>query len=135
MGKQALDNAIRDEILSTLISFMNTHYDADTMPISTSKFVMPVVDAEGNEKFARITVEIPRGTRNGDGGYDDYDGYGLAEEWKLKLEDDENKRKVKEAEKERKEKEKERKRNARKVIKKLNQDGLEKMIHEEEEGV
>ena len=102
------------------------------MPVSASELAMPVVDAEGNEKFALIKVSIPRGSRNGDGGYDAYDGYAAAEDWKLVLADKADKEAKRKEKAERAEREKERKRNARKVVKNLNEKGLDAMIHEGE---
>ena len=83
MSKAALETAIRNDILAAMTAFLSEHFETDVMDVSASELTMPVVDAEGNEKFALIKVSIPRGTRNGDGGYDAYDGYAAHEEWKL----------------------------------------------------
>jgi len=132
MSKASLETAIRNDILAAFINFLSEHYETDVMPVSASELAMPVVDAEGNEKFALIKVSIPRGSRNGDGGYDAYDGYAAAEDWKLVLADKADKEAKRKEKAERAEKEKERKRNARKVIKNLNEKGLDAMIHEGE---
>lgn len=132
MGKEMLNTAIRNDILAAFIDFLSEHYETDVMPVSASELVMPVVDAEGNEKFALIKVSIPRGSRNGDGGYDAYDGYAAAEDWKLVLADKADKEAKRKEKAERAEKERERKRAARKVVKKLNEKGLDAMIHEGE---
>jgi len=132
MSKASLETAIRNDILAAFIDFLSEHYETDVMPVSASELAMPVVDAEGNEKFALIKVSIPRGSRNGDGGYDAYDGYAAAEDWKLVLADKADKEAKRKEKAERAEKEKERKRNARKVIKNLNEKGLDAMIHEGE---
>lgn len=132
MSKASLETAIRNDILAAFIDFLSEHYETDVMPVSASELAMPVVDAEGNEKFALIKVSIPRGSRNGDGGYDAYDGYAAAEDWKLVLADKADKEAKRKEKAERAEKEKERKRNARKVVKSLNEKGLDAMIHEGE---
>lgn len=132
MSKASLETAIRNDILAAFIDFLSEHYETDVMPVSASELAMPVVDAEGNEKFALIKVSIPRGSRNGDGGYDAYDGYAAAEDWKLVLADKADKEAKRKEKAERAEKEKERKRNARKVVKNLNEKGLDAMIHEGE---
>ena len=132
MSKASLETAIRNDILAAFIDFLSEHYETDVMPVSASELAMPVVDAEGNEKFALIKVSIPRGSRNGDGGYDAYDGYAAAEDWKLVLADKADKEAKRKEKAERAEREKERKRNARKVVKNLNEKGLDAMIHEGE---
>ena len=40
--------------------------------------MMPVLDADGNEKFALIKISIPRGSRS-DGTFIPYDGYAAAD--------------------------------------------------------
>ena len=129
VSKAALETAIRNDILTAMTAFLSEHYEADVMDVSASELVMPVVDAEGNEKFALIKVSIPRGSRNGDGGYDAYDGYAAHEEWELDKADKADKAAKRKEKAERAEKEKERKRAAKKTIKKLNTEGLQAMIH------
>ena len=131
MSKAALETAIRNDILTAMTAFLSEHFEADVMDVSASELTMPVVDAEGNEKFALIKVSIPRGTRNGDGGYDAYDGYAAAEEWKGVLADRTDKEKARQEKREQAEKERERKRAAKAVVKELNEKGLNKMVHEE----
>ena len=127
-SKAALETAIRNDILNVITTHLSEHYDADVLDISASELVMPVVDAEGNEKFALIKVSIPRGSRNGNGGYDAYDGYVLHDEWELVKADKADKEAKRKAKAEQAEKEKERKREARKTIKKLNTVGFNALV-------
>lgn len=108
MSKAELENQIRDGILTKIADFLQKEYDTDVKPVSTSELMMPVLDAEGNEKFAVIRVMIPRGTRS-NGTYIPYDGYVAAEEYEATIAQkeseklaQENARKAKEEEKERK---------------------------------
>ena len=133
MSKASMETAIRNKMLENIIQMIDSEYATDALPVSASEIAVPVVDEEGNEKFALIKVSIPRGTRNGDGGYTPYDGYAAAEDYKLDLEDKADKARAREEKKERAAKEKERKANAKKVVKELNEKGLDKMIHEEGE--
>jgi len=128
-----METKLRNEILENIINMIEDVRGADALPVSASEIAVPVVDDEGNEKFALIKVSIPRGTRNGDGGYTPYDGYAAAEDYKLDLEDKADKARAREEKKERAAKEKERKANAKKVVKELNEKGFDKMIHEEGE--
>ena len=131
MSKASLETAIRNHILDAIQTMLTEMYDTDVMPVSASELTIPVLDEEGNEKFALIKVSIPRGTR-ANGTYEPYDGYAAAEDWKLALADKADKEAKRKEKAERAEKEKERKRSARKVVKELNEKGLDKMIHEGE---
>lgn len=133
MSKASMETKLRNEILENIINMIEDVRGADALPVSASEIAVPVVDDEGNEKFALIKVSIPRGTRNGDGGYTPYDGYAAAEDYKLDLADKADKVRAREEKKERAAKEKERKAAAKKVVKELNEKGLDKMIHEEGE--
>ena len=129
-SKAALETAIRNEILNAITELLKEKYDTDVMPVSASEITMPTLDEEGNEKFAVIKVSIPRGSRNGAGGYDAYDGYAAAEDYKLDLEEKSAKKAASEAKKEAKRKADEAKRAAKKVVKELNEKGFDKMVHE-----
>lgn len=132
MSKASLETAIRNDILSAITELLTKKFDTDVMPVSASELTIPVLDAEGNEKFALVKVSIPRGTRNGDGGYTAYDGYAAAEDYKAELADKAAKKAASAEKKANSEKEKERRAAARKVVKKLNTEGLDKMIHEDD---
>ena len=71
-------------------------------PVSASELAIPCVDDEGNEKFVLIKVSIPRGTRNGQGGYDPYDGYAVAEDYAIDCKEKAQKKADAEAKKQKK---------------------------------
>lgn len=125
MTTTALNNAIRNDVLKAIMEFVTEKFECDSLAVGTSSFAFPVVDAEGNEKFAKITVAIPRGTRNGKGGYDEYDAYAEAKDFEDEQNEKEAKRKASEAKKEAKRKADEEKRATKKAIK-----NLEKAISE-----
>lgn len=127
MGQQALNNELRNSILNQIVDFFKQ--DNDVLPISASEITIPVVDSEGNEKFAIIKVSIPLGTRNGQGGYEPYDGYAQAEEWKLVMADKADKKAASAEKKARAEQERARKRAAKKVIHQLNTEGFQALVH------
>lgn len=85
MGKQNLDNAIRKEYMTIITDFFEEMRNTDVLQTSASELAIPVVDADGNEKFVLIKVSVPRGTRDGKGGYIPYDGYAMAEDYKIDL--------------------------------------------------
>ena len=82
MNKATLENMLRNDILKSISDFLSQKYETDILPISAGGITLPLLDAEGNEKYAKITVQIPRGTRNGEGGYTEYNGYSEAEAYK-----------------------------------------------------
>ena len=95
MTKAQLETKLRNECLELLHETLDNKYGCDVLPVSASEIALPVTDAEGNEKWILIKVSIPRGTRNGAGGYDPYDGYGVAEEKAAKKEAAEAKKQAK----------------------------------------
>lgn len=134
MNKASLETEIRNSILTLITDTIKINNDV--LPVSASELAIPVVDSEGNEKFALIKVSIPRGSRNGNGGYDEYDGYAAAEEWKMVLADRADKAAARKEKAERAEKERERKRAAKATVRKLNTEGFKALVSKpiEEEG-
>lgn len=136
MSKASLETALRIEAIEVVKEALSAHYDLDPKTqicvVSASELAIPVVDAEGNEKFVLIKVSIPRGSRNGKGGYNDYDGYAAAEDYKFDLERRQAEKDASAAKKEAEAKAREAKRTAKQTIKELNKKGLDKMIHEGE---
>lgn len=127
MNKATLETTIRNDILAIVRKAIETELNTDALTVSASEIALPVVDAEGNEKFAIVKVSIPRGTRNGNG-YDAYDGYVAAEDYKAEQEEKAAKKAASEAKKEAEAKAREARREAKKVVKELNEKGLDKMI-------
>lgn len=74
-SKAQLENLLRNDFLSKVCAMVDEEYETDALAVSASELAIPVLDAEGNEKFILVKVSIPRGTRNGEGGYIPYDGY------------------------------------------------------------
>ena len=128
MSKASLETEVRNNVLQTIIDAVNPI--SDILPISASELALPIVDSEGNEKFAVIKVSIPRGERDGNGGYIPFDGYAAAEDWKLVLAERADKAAKRKEKAERAEKERIRKAEARKTIKKLNTVGFKALVSE-----
>lgn len=121
MSKATLDNCIRNNVLDFLRKTLAAEFESDVLDVSSSEVAMPVVDAEGNEKWAVVKVTIPRGTRTAEG-FEEYDGYAANEDWKFTLADRADKAKKREEKKQREEAEKERKRAAKQTIKTMKSD-------------
>ena len=112
-SKASLENALRTEIMDVIISALSDHFDLDPKTqiefVDSGVITLPLVDAEGNDKWPTVKVAIPRGTRNGSGGYEPYDGHSAAvayrEDIASKAQERAVKKAMKEAEKGKKKKE------------------------------
>lgn len=87
MTKAQLETALRNDFLTAISNFISESRETDVLSVSASELAVPCLDAEGNEKWTVIKVSIPRGTRNGEGGYDPYDGYAVAEDYQIEQAD------------------------------------------------
>ena len=81
MTNAQLETALRNQFLTMISDMIDTQLDIGALAVSASEIAIPCLDAEGNEKFVLIKVSIPRGTRNGKGGYDPYNGYQEADDY------------------------------------------------------
>ena len=130
MNKATLETMLRNEVLEAISQLINEKFETDVLPVGAGDIAVPLCDAENNEKFILIKVSVPRGTRNGKGGYIPYDGYAANEEWKATCQDTKNKKDAAAKKAEAAERERERKRKAKAVVKELNKKGLNAMVHE-----
>ena len=96
-SKASLENALRNEIVQVIADALESHFDANIIVVGSGEISIPVTDAEGNEKYPKIKVSIPRGTRNGEGGYIPYDGYEAAQAYADEKESKAQERAVKNA--------------------------------------
>jgi len=99
MTKAQLETAVRNQFLEAVKELVSSRFATDALPVSASEIAVPCLDPVGNETWAVIRVTIPRGTRNGEGGYDPYDGYSLAEEYQEDLKEKAEKKATAEAKK------------------------------------
>ena len=99
MTKAQLETALRNRFIGFVKEMVSEKVDTDALPISASELVIPCLDDEGNEKWVQIKISIPRGTRNGEGGYNPYDGYAAAEDYTLDCEEKKAKKDAAEAKK------------------------------------
>lgn len=89
-----LDNELREKVLKTIMEFF-AEKNEDVMQTNSNECAFPCVDSDGNDKWIQIVVKVPTGGRDEDG----YDGYGVAESYKLKLKEKEEKKKESEIKK------------------------------------
>ena len=77
----ALDNELRAKY-KTLIETLLEAAGEEILTIASNAIAFPVVDAESNEKFIKITISVPKGDRDGT----PYDGYADATDYQFKQE-------------------------------------------------
>ena len=102
-SKATLENMMRNEVLSVITQALVSHFgleETDIEKVSASEITFLLNDTEGNQKYPKIKVSIPRGTRDGNGGYIPYDGHEAAEDYRMEQESKAQERAVKKAMKE-----------------------------------
>ena len=120
MTKAQLETKLRNTFLNFVTEQIQNGFETDVLPVSASELAIPCLDEEGNEKFVLIKVSIPRGTRNGEGGYDPYDGYAAAEDYAQDLQEKADKKAEAEAKKQAKIARDEKKRAEKKALAEAN---------------
>ncbi len=76
---------LNDELRNRYLEVLKTIFDEsgeEVLITGTNEICLPCVDSEQNDKFIQIVVKVPTGSRDGDA----FDGYSLAEEFKIKQE-------------------------------------------------
>lgn len=78
-SKKSLHDALRADFMNRVREALAQDGE-DILVTGTNEFAIPCVDPEGNEEFLVLTFKIPTGSRDGD----PYDGYAVAEEYRMK---------------------------------------------------
>ena len=74
---------LNDELRNRYLEVLKTFFDEsgeEVLITGTNEICLPCVDSEQNDKFIQIVVKVPTGSRDGDA----FDGYSLAEDFKIK---------------------------------------------------
>ena len=108
--QKVLNDEIKARFLDGVAEHL-TNAGEEVLRTGSNEIALPVLDEDGNEKWLVLTFKVPTGSRDGDA----YDGYSMAEDYKMKCEDKEHKAKEK-AEKAAKDKAK---REAKSEVKKM----------------
>ena len=72
-------DSIRNEIMNS-ISTVLTEMDYEVLTTGTQELCVPIVGTDNDEGYLVLTFKVPKGSRDGD----PYDGYAMAEEFRLK---------------------------------------------------
>lgn len=95
--KKQLHEEIRNKYL-TMIAELLVKADETVLSTGSNEIALPTVDSENNDEYVVITVKVPTGSRDGDA----YDGYAMAEEYRIRLANAKEREEKAKAEKERK---------------------------------
>ena len=80
-NKQITDS-LRANWTATLMAFISNSYDTDVCQTAAGTFMFPTVDANGDDRWVKVSVIIPKDADEANG----TDGYALAREYQLKQE-------------------------------------------------
>ena len=78
---KAMNEEIKTNYLSMVGDYLANEAGEEVLRVGSNEIAMPVVDEAGNEKWVVVTFKIPTGSRDGDA----YDGYSMAEDYKMNL--------------------------------------------------
>ena len=78
-SKKSLHGALRAKYIERVSKFL-TDAGEEVLVTGSNEIALPCVDSEGNEEFIVLIFKVPTGSRDGDA----YDGYSMAEAFKIK---------------------------------------------------
>ena len=79
-SKKTLRDNLRTAFLDKVVEALKNAGE-EVLVTGSNEIAIPTLDAEGNDEYIVVTVKVPTGSRDGDA----YDGYAMAEEYRLKL--------------------------------------------------
>ena len=79
---------LRESYLNSLIHYLSK--EDEVLRVKSNEIAIPVVGCKGNEDFIVITVKVPTGANKGT---EPYDGYEMAEDYRIKCKEKEEKAK------------------------------------------
>lgn len=88
-SKKQLHEAIRAKYMGAIMDYLKAQ-DEEVLVTGSQEIALPCVDEEGNDEFIVITFKVPTGSRDGDA----YDGYSVAEDYRMREEEKAEKAKV-----------------------------------------
>ena len=78
-SKKSLHDTLRAKYIERVSKFL-ADAGEEVLVTGSNEIALPCVDSEGNDEFIVITFKVPTGSRDGDA----YDGYSMAEDFKIK---------------------------------------------------
>ena len=92
-SKKQITDELRDSYTKKLAEFFSTECDTDVCRTAAGTIMIPVVDSEGEDRWVKISVIIPKEATEENG----TDGYSLQQEYQLKIKAAETRRAEREA--------------------------------------
>jgi hypothetical protein len=85
MSMAKTQKSLNDELRAMYLERVHAclSQEDEVLVVGANELAVPVVDTEGNEKWIVLTVKVPTGTRDGDA----YDGYSMAEDYRMRQAD------------------------------------------------
>lgn len=74
-------DVVRNEIMGKFEQVLSKD-DYDVLYTNSNELCIPIVNSDGEESYLVMTFKVPTGSRDGDV----YDGYSVAEEYRMKCE-------------------------------------------------
>lgn len=78
-SKKSLHETLRAQYIERVSKFLADEGE-EILVTGSNEIALPCVDSEGNDEFIVLTFKIPTGSRDGDA----YDGYSMAEDYRMK---------------------------------------------------
>ena len=88
-SKKILHDTLRAKYIERVSEFL-ADAGEEVLITGSNEIALPCVDSEGNDEFVVITFKVPTGSRDGDA----YDGYSMAEDFKMKTTEKAEKAKI-----------------------------------------
>lgn len=89
VSKKSLRDELRTKYLDRIVELFKVNGE-EVLRTGANEIAFPCVDSDGNDEFIVVTVKVPTGSRDGD----PYDGYSVAEEYRMKCDERAEKAKV-----------------------------------------
>lgn len=82
LSRKALREAIKTNYLDMVAKTLAESGET-VLRVGSNEIALPVTDTEGNEDYLVLTFKVPTGSRDGEA----YDGYLMAQDYTMKLEE------------------------------------------------
>lgn len=119
MNQQEMRNQVRDKVMAIIIEALAKEYGEENIPrTSANTIAVPEILSDDNECFAKITISIPTGSRDGTA----YDAFEEAKAYEYDVKQKAEKKRAQEAEAKRKKEEQAKRKaeaKAKKALKKM----------------
>lgn len=86
MSKKATNDALRLQYTTTIMQLLEAAGE-QVLRVGSNEIAIPVIDGEGEDSYVTFTIKVPTGSRDGD----IYDGFAMAQDYAMRMEQKEAK--------------------------------------------